>query len=186
MQTMFLLLIATQWHSALASRLDLVPAARAAVRSGFGDGSAAWIGTLGQFAWNAIECLFYATWWRLRDVRLPVLPLFALLVFYSLTDVFAADFTRYAWAHPRLAPFLAWIAGVQATWGGAAGHGGAALAFGGFGVLTVLRLFGTIQAQTACGAPRAAAVRLTLAAWLACRLILWWSLDLARGASPVN
>lgn len=185
-QVALIALVACQWQHDLATRFPVVLSARAARSAGAGSETAAWIGAMAQLSLNALECLFYVTWWRGRGVRLPVFALYALLVFYSLTDLIAAGLAHWAWSHGRAALVVAPVAGFQALWTRAAGHEGIALAFGGVGLLTLLRLLGTIQAQVACGAPRARAVRLTLGAWLACRLLVWWSLDLARGASPVG
>ena len=67
-QAGLVLLFAAQWQHELTRQLPFVPAARAAARAGLTADTSAWIGTLAQLGWNGIECLFYVTWWRRRDV----------------------------------------------------------------------------------------------------------------------
>jgi hypothetical protein len=141
-----------------------------------------------RLASSAIEALAYVVWWRARGARLPYVAFLVALVALSLVDRIALDLGSLAGRTPALAPLLAPLAGIQLLRSRLPG-GEPALwaAFGGLGLLTVARITITAWLQSAgTGRRLRAALSVTAAAWLASRIVVWWTLDLVRGASPLR
>ena len=146
------------------------------------------LAAVGHVAGNAIEALFYVQWWRSRGTRLAFARLFEWLVSLSLLDLLAFSLARVAESHPG------WIAGVLEVFAGfgtvrgddLASVSGLRVAFGSVGLLCVTRLVATAAIQRqGTGARLAAPLALTVTAWLICRVVSWWTFDLARGMSSL-
>jgi len=148
---------------------------------------AATLMVLARLAANSLEALAYLLWWRTRGARLPYLRFLVALVALSLVDRFALDLAALASRTPALAPLLAPIAGIQLIRGRLPGaEPGLWAAFGSLGLLTLARIAITAWLQAAgTGRRLRGALLLTAGAWLAGRVVLWWTLDLVRGASPL-
>lgn len=147
----------------------------------------AWL-AFGQLLGNLMEAFFYYAWWRALGLRLSWTALAAGIVLASSFEATAWQVALAARAHELDAwrPVLAILAGPRALWDDAAGVGGLGVAFGGAGLLALLRVGSTAHTQARAGAPRAHAYALTFASWLVFRLLAGFSLDLLRGFSPLG
>ena len=132
------------------------------------------------------EAGVYTLWWRSRGARLPYWRFLCWIVGLSIADLLGFALRRaVADASDVARAVCAVLAGPAALESGAAS--GAATAFGGLGVLTLLRVGMTGWAQArGVGRPLAGPLVLTASAWLLTRLAGWWSFDLLRGLSPVR
>ena len=134
---------------------------------------------------HALEATAYAGWWRLRGAALPWLTLFLWIVTYSMLDVFAL-WMMHASAPPLSnAVLVAILAGPAALRDRLPGVSlGLWTAFGASGAFALLRIVATTDRQRRMtGRGWREPVALTLALWLATRLIQWWGVDLLRGRS---
>jgi hypothetical protein len=149
--------------------------------------SAAALVPAGKLAGFLSEAAFYVLWWRGRGRRLPFWRFFCVVASVSLADVFAIALAERAHAGPpALASCLAWVVGPQllgdARWGSPALR----VAFGSLGLLTVIRVALTANAQSrAVGARGAMTLAGTVLVWVLGRIAIWWITDLARGRSPL-
>jgi hypothetical protein len=146
--------------------------------------AAAFAALASRVAWQVIETGFYVTFWKLRAVRLSFGGMFTAVLSLSMLDALASALSRAAGSegsHPWLAPLV----GVRALAPAPGGGSGLGLAFGSLGLLALARVIGTAWAQRREGAPWPGALAVTLGAWSAGRLALWWSTDLLRGMSPL-
>jgi hypothetical protein len=132
------------------------------------------------------EAAFYVLWWRSRGRGLPFWRFFCVVASISLADVFAIGLAeRLRTASPGAALWLAPLVGFHAL-GSGVGSSGLRAAFGGLGLLTVLRIFVTARAQSrGTGARFAAALGWTALFWIMGRVAMWWLADLLRGRSPL-
>jgi len=149
---------------------------------------AATLMVLARLAASAVEALAYTLWWRTRGARLPYLRFLVALVALSLVDRFAQSLVALAGRAPALAPWLAPVAGLgllrdrlpgvePVLW----------VAFGGLGFLTLARIAITAWLQSVgTGRRLRGPVLVTTLAWLATRVVLWWTMDLFRGMSPLR
>ena len=140
-------------------------------------------GTLGRIASQLVETGFYVALWRGLGRRLAFGPLFVAIASLSLFDVAAISLVQ--WVGDSSRAWLVPVIGFQAIHNLLAAESGLRLAFGGFGLTCLLRLLGTAEAQKPTGAPWRWRAALTLGAWLAGRLVTWWTTDLVRGVSPI-
>ena len=147
----------------------------------------AWL-AFGQVLGNLMEALLYYAWWRALGLRLSWVALAAGIVLASSFEATAwqAALAARAAGDDAWRPWLAILAGPRALWDDAAGVGGLGVAFGGAGLLALLRVGSTAETQARAGAPRSRAYALTFAAWLVFRLVAGFSLDLLRGYSPLG
>jgi hypothetical protein len=149
---------------------------------------AAAIMVLARLAASGVEALAYTVWWRTRGARLPYARFLVALVALSLVDRFAQDLAALAGREPALAPWLAPLAGLQLLaerWSGV--EPGARAAFGGLGLLALARIGITAWLQSAgTGRHLREALLVTVTAWFATRVALWWTMDLMRGMSPLR
>lgn len=128
----------------------------------------------------AVETGFYASWWRLRSRRLPFLATMATVLSLSLLDAMSA-MVRW-WAEDRGLESSLWV-GVFA--GADVGAVGKVPGLAGIGILGVVRVvLMTLYQATSLRAPLPGPLAITAAAWIACRLLSWWTSDLMRGMSP--
>jgi hypothetical protein len=143
---------------------------------------------LARLAASAVEALAYVLWWRTRGARMPYLRFLVALVALSLVDRFAAGLAALAGRTPALVPLLAPVAGIQLLRERLpGGEPGLWVAFGSLGLLTLARIAITAWLQAAgAGRRLRGALLVTGAAWCASRVALWWTLDLARGVSPLR
>lgn len=154
-------------------------------------GDRAWIvvlfGLLGRFAASLIEAGFYRAWWRgVRGVSIPFWALFNWIVTLSALDLLAEGLTRQARNVPALAPWIAPLTGVAAL-DPAPLAGGMAAAFGGIGLLALARVVTTAAVQRALlGTSWMQPLAITLGAWCATRLVVWWGVDLVVGRSVLR
>ena len=141
----------------------------------------------GKLAGALSEAAFYALWWRGRGRRLPYWRFLCVVVSASLADVVAIGLAQRARdGSPATSAWLAWVAGLRLLGAGAFGSPSLRVAFGGFGLLTLLRLGMTASAQSrATGVRAAEAFATTAIVWLLCRIAAWWVTDLLRGRSPL-
>lgn len=149
--------------------------------------SAAALVPAGKLAGALTEAAFYHLWWRGRGSRLAYWRLFLVVSSASLADVFAADLAaRASAAGPAARGFLAALAGPHALGDSVLGSPAARALLGSLGLLTVLRIAVTADAQArGAGVRFRAALGWTALVWLLGRLSMWWITDLARGRSPL-
>ena len=139
--------------------------------------------TLGsRLAGWLLECAYYAAWWRWRGHALPYWRFYHWIAALSTVDLLA-EAIRHAPASSSAASVTkAWLLGP----GFAAGPDASiwAAAFGGAGILTLLRLalVARIQ-QQALALPWKRPALLVAVTWVAGRLVLAWSRDLLSGPS---
>jgi hypothetical protein len=143
---------------------------------------------LARLAASAVEALAYTLWWRTRGARLSYLRFLVALVALSLVDRFAQSLVALAGRAPALAPWLAPLAGLgllrdrlpgvePVLWA----------AFGGLGLLTLVRIAITAWLQSiGTGRRLRGPLLVTTLAWLGTRVVLWWTMDLFRGMSPLR
>jgi len=143
---------------------------------------------LARLAASALEALAYTVWWRSRGARLPYLRFLVALVALSLVDRLALGLVALAGRAPALAPWLAPVAGLQLLEGRLPGVEPVLwAAFGSLGLLTLARITLTAWLQSAgTGRRLRGPLLLTSLAWLATRVAVWWTMDLARGMSPLR
>jgi len=149
---------------------------------------AAALGAAGHLAGNAVEALFYLSFWQARGIRLSFARLFEWLVTISVVDLAASWLTRVAENHPGwVAGALEVFVGLGAVRGEEQGIGsGFRAAFGSVGLLCLARMVATAAIQRrGAGRGWTAPLALTLTVWLLGRLVSWWSTDLFRGVSPL-
>jgi hypothetical protein len=135
---------------------------------------------------TASEAAVYALWWRSRGLRLPYWRFVCWVAALSATDLVGYSLRRAASDAPEAARVaIAVLAGPGAL-DASAGATGSMLGLGTLGALTALRVGMTAWAQArGVGRPITGPLVLTASAWLATRLIGWWSADLMKGVSPV-
>jgi hypothetical protein len=146
------------------------------------------LGAAGHPAGNAIEALFYVSFWHARGIRLGFARLFEWLVTISVLDLAASWLTRVAESHPGwVASALKVFVGFGAVRGDVEGIGsGLRAAFGSAGLLCIARLVATAEIQRrGTGRGWAVPLGLTVTVWLLGRLASWWTTDLLRGMSPL-
>jgi hypothetical protein len=148
---------------------------------------AAALAAAGHIAGNAVEALFYASFWRARGIRMSFARLFEWLVTISVLDLMAAGLAHFAEAHPGwVASALEVFVGLGVLQDGETPSGLRA-SFGSFGLLCIARLVATAAIQKrATGRGLGPPLLLTLMVWLIARLASWWLFDLARGMSTLS
>ena len=149
---------------------------------------AATLMVLMRLAASAVEALAYRLWWRTRGARLPYARFLVALIAISLVDRFGQSLFTVAGRDPSIAPWLAPIAGVQLLKPGLPYvEPGLWAAFGGLGLLTLARILLTAWFQSlGTGRRLRGPLALTTLAWLVTRVAVWWTVDLARGMSPLR
>lgn len=136
---------------------------------------------------TTFETSFYVCWWRIHSRDLAFGRTWIALLALSLLDLAGL---RLLWLARDLGgawmEWAPWIAGIRDllprdSWGGPAFRN----ALGAIGALAVLRTLATawIVARGA-RVTFGRALAITGVAWIACRLITWWSADLMKGMSP--
>ena len=140
-----------------------------------------------RFVLLAAEAAVYVLWWRTRGARLPFVRFYVMLVALSAFDLFAMSLGRAALRTPALAPWFAPLTGIAILDPHTLPLGaGLRAGFGSLGLLTLGRIACTAWAQAmALGRGMREPLLVTGGLWLATRLILWWSLDIFRGMSPL-
>ncbi len=143
---------------------------------------------LARLGASAVEAGAYVLFWRVRGERLPYARFLMGLVALSLADYLALCLTGLARHDAALAPWLAPLAGVSLVrerWPGI--EPGLWSGFGSLGLLTLGRvaMTGWLQAHV-LGRRLRGPLLVTFVAWLASRVVVWWTVDLARGLSPVR
>ena len=135
---------------------------------------------------TASEAAIYTLWWRGRGLRLPYWRFLSWIAALSATDLVGYSLRRVVVEAPEAARVaIALLAGPGAL-DASPGSPGTMLGLGSLGVLTALRVGMTAWAQArGVGRPMAGPLAVTVSAWLATRLIGWWSADLVKGMSPV-
>jgi hypothetical protein len=133
------------------------------------------------------EAILYTLGWRLRGFRLPYWRFVCWVATLSTLDLLGFSLRRAAEDAPQGLHLLGVALAGSAIPGAPAFHpSGSAAAFGNFGLLTLLRVIMTAWAEArGIGRPLGGPLVVTCAAWLATRLVAWWSVDLLRGMSPV-
>jgi len=142
----------------------------------------------GRFTGLALEAAFYLAWWRSWGAPFRFGRFFGWIAGLSLIDAWALGLRAIARDHSgALATWLAPLAGIDLLRDGPPGSASSIqLAFGTLGITTLARIGLTAHAQAReTGRGFAMPVLLTSVVWLACRVVTWWTLDLARGASPL-
>lgn len=130
-----------------------------------------------------LETGFYVAIWRGLGRTLPFSTFFVAIVSLSTLDMIALQLANWAADSPSW--WVAVLSGFHTLPGVLAGEPGLRLGFGGVGLLALARVAGTIRAQRLAGGRWTTSAALTLAVWLAGRLVTWWSTDLVRGLSPL-
>ena len=132
------------------------------------------------------EAGIYTLWWRSRGLRLPYWRFQGWVAALSAADLVGYSLRRVAEEAPDAARWMiAVLAGPGALESSPGAPGGMA-GFGSLGILTVTRVVMTAWAQAhGIGRPLLGPLFLTASAWLATRLIGWWSVDLMKGMSPI-
>ena len=144
----------------------------------------AWGAVAGRIGFQLIEAGFYTLLWRLLDRPIRFGPMFVAIMSLATLDALASVLIRVAGTDsPSM--WLAALVGFRALPEAFTREAGLRIAFGGVGILAVLRLIGTAYAQRREGPPWRGALALTFATWLAGRLATWWTTDLMRGMSPL-
>jgi len=142
----------------------------------------------GRFTGLVLEAAFYLAWWRSWGAPFRFGRFFAWIAGLSLIDAWALGLRSIARDQGGdVAVWLAPLVGIDLLRDGAPGSASSIqLAFGTLGLTTLARIGFTAYAQ-ARETRRGLAVTLvvTSVVWLACRVVTWWTLDLARGASPM-
>lgn len=131
------------------------------------------------------EAGVYTLWWRSRGHRLPYWRFLSWVAALSATDLVGYSLRRAATDAPDASRWLiAALAGPGAL--ESSGAPGGLAGFGGLGILTLARVAMTAWAQArGIGRSLVGPLLLTASAWLATRLIGWWSFDLMKGLSPI-
>ena len=147
----------------------------------------AWLAA-GQLLGNLFEAALYVSAWRLAGVRVGWLALAAGIFAASAFEAgsWQLAMTAHSGIDDSLRGVIALLAGPRVLWDDATGQGGLGVAFGGAGLLALVRIACTAETQTRAGAPRAKAFGMTFAAWLTFRLLAGFGLDLLRGFSPLG
>ncbi len=135
-------------------------------------------------AGHGLEAAFYSAIWRARGLRVGFVWMLCMVISLSLLDALAGATARIGAGGDM--PWLAPLIGLRAVPDLIRGWGGAGVAFGGVGLLSLARVLGTAYVQRQEGAPWRGALALTMAAWLAGRLAMWWGADLMRGWSVTS
>jgi len=172
-------LAAAFWFDVLAD------AARRGVMSagdpGFPPGAAGAAGLTAQLAFTCCEALVAGGAWRLLGHAARWRSLAPRLLAVSAAEAFAVALASGQVALP--APLAVVLAGTRAAGGGPAASG-AAFAFSTFGLLTLVRLALSADAQARVAqAPPARSLLLVAAFYLATRVALAWGFDLVQGQS---
>jgi len=129
-----------------------------------------------------LEAGYYVAWWRWRGRVLSFGRFFQWTVALSTVDLLAE-------AARRSEPTAAWMRAARAWLAGPRPEAGLnvsswAIAFGGAGLLTLLRLTLVADVQRrALGSRWMAPALLVAATWVASRVVLAWSRDLLTGSS---
>ena len=146
-------------------------------------GATAAIALASRIGAQLLEAGFYTAVWRSLGRRVRFGQLFVGIAVLSGLDAVANVLVREAQGDPS--PLVIAAAGIRALSGVLPAEPGIRVAFGGLGLLALLRIAGTALVQNRDGVPMRAALALTAGAWLAGRLVTWWTADLARGMSPL-
>jgi hypothetical protein len=157
--------------------------------AGHGGGGPALIATLALAArvlGTLSEAGVYVLWWRSRGTPLPYWRFATWIAALSILDLVAATQRRAAEQAPEAARLVFAILAGPATLE-PPGASAAMAAFGSVGLLTLLRVAGTgWAAARGTGRALAGPILIVAGAWLLTRLTGWWTLDLARGVSPLR
>jgi len=142
----------------------------------------------GRFTGLALEAAFYLAWWKSLGAPFRFGRFFAWIASLSLIDAWALGVRVIA--RDQGGAWSAWLAplvGLDLLRDGPPGGASSLqLAFGTLGITTLARIGLTANAQAReTGRGIAMPLLLTCVLWLACRVVTWWTLDLARGASPM-
>lgn len=142
----------------------------------------------GRFTGLALEAVFYLAWWRSWGAPFRFGRFFAWIAGLSMIDAWALGLRTIARDHGGwIATWLAPVVGIDLWREGPAGSASSIeLAFATLGLTTIARIGLTAHAQAReTGGRFWKPLLLTSVLWLACRVVTWWTLDLARGASPM-
>lgn len=179
---LFYLWLAGSWWFETRAQLLAVADALPAVNAG----TLTTLALAGRALATLSEAGLYVLWWRGRGLRLPYWRFLCWVAALSTADLVASALRRAASDSPDLLRALAAVMAGPGALAPAADGAAAMAGFGSLGVLTALRVVLTARAQArGIGRPIAGPLLLTACAWLATRLIGWWSVDLTRGLSPV-
>jgi hypothetical protein len=151
-----------------------------------GDPLAIAVLALGQLAATAVETATLLALAPLHRARLHAAPTLLVLLTLSLTQALTLYLAAAGRAWPQAAPALAVLAGPAALHTPGQARDGFALAFTYAGLLTALRLAGTVLWLVRHHAPWPRAGATVLACYGAVRLATAWTADLLRGASPLG
>jgi hypothetical protein len=172
------------WWRAGAAELESMRAGAGIPAAAFG--VATGLAPAMKLAGFLTEAGFYCFWWRGRRSALPYWRFASCVAGLSLADLLARDIAERA--HGAASPIAAACAGIGLLAGGAS-HLGAGLraGFGSLGLLTLGRIAVTAHVQAEAVRVRFVhALAVTLSAWLATHVAIWWTVDLLRGASPAR
>ena len=142
----------------------------------------------GRFGTLAFEALAYFAWWRSWGAPFRFGRFFVSVASFSLIDAWVSTLQALVRdGAPALAPWLAPVLGIGLLHEpGVSGGSAWQIAIGGLGLATAVRVALTARAQAReTGRGLRGALILTMLAWLGTRAIVWWGIDLARGASPM-
>ena len=145
--------------------------------------------TLGARALGALsESAFYVLWRKSSEACLPYWRFTYWVASLSAADLLGFALRRVVGEAPGfLRISCAVLTGPAALDPAPVADPGVMAAFGGLGVLTLLRVGMTAWAQArGIGRSLGGPLLLTTSAWLLTRLAGWWSLDLMKGLSPVR
>ena len=178
------------WYGGLAfswwqaTNQEMGPAERAGATAA---GLAIGLSLAGKLTGWLVESSFYHYFWKGRGRRLPFWRFFCVVASASTADLLSRVLAASVRRDPGLGPWLAWIAGLQLAQGPAWLSAPALRAmFGTLGLLTVVRLSLTAQAQRAAlGLSFARALAWTAVIWLLTRIALFFAVDLMSGMSPL-
>jgi len=138
----------------------------------------------GRLGSEAVEATWYVLGGRAFGTRVRLLPMLGAIASLSLCDA-TAETLLHRFEGEASPAWLALLVGGRADPEWFAEESGVRYAFGSLGLLALIRIAGTIDAQRRQGIPPGRALALCGLAVAASRLATWWTADLVRGMSPL-